>query len=117
MTIKLRWCNAHHQALSGNFNILWDIVDVFAEYKTNVMKFKIACQCKAYTDQLVGAPELRNFLGSLLQANLNHGIYFTTSDYTAEAKEVVSAMKQKNYFIELYNYQRIKQFERSLKEI
>lgn len=53
-----------------------------------IFSFNVAFQCKRYKDA-VGAPEIRNFRGSL-STNIEKGIFITTSAFTAAAKEEAS---------------------------
>ena len=59
-----------------------------------LIAIRVAWQCKRYTENSsVGAPEVRNFRGSL-DDKTDHGIIFTTSSFTPEAiKEAVAPGK------------------------
>ena len=54
-----------------------------------IFSFNVAFQCKRYKDA-VGAPEIRNFRGSL-STNIEKGIFITTSAFTTAAKEEASS--------------------------
>ena len=49
-----------------------------------LISIRVAWQCKRYTTRPVGSEEVRNFRGSL-DHKTDHGIFFTTSSFTAEA--------------------------------
>ena len=53
-----------------------------------VFSFNIAFQCKRYSG-LVGAPEIRNFRGSL-PVNIERGIFITTGGFSKAAREEAS---------------------------
>jgi restriction system protein len=61
-------------------------VDVLLYSTSEPEKVVGVVQCKAWTKQLVGVKEVRELLGIMTDAGCPHGIYLTTSGYTAEAK-------------------------------
>lgn len=54
-----------------------------------IFSFNVAFQCKRYKGK-VGAPEIRDFRGSLDQ-NIEKGVLITTSSFTQDAKEEASS--------------------------
>ncbi len=54
-----------------------------------IFSFNVAFQCKRYKGQ-VGAPQIRDFRGSL-GTNIEKGVLITTSSFTREAKEEASS--------------------------
>jgi restriction system protein len=62
-------------------------IDGYAVYMVNqLFGFKVAFQCKRYTeDKTVGSEEVENFRGSL-QGKADKGILFTSSRFTPKAK-------------------------------
>lgn len=54
-----------------------------------IFSFNVACQCKRYRGK-VGAPEIRDFRGSLDQ-NIEKGVLITTGSFTQDAKEEASS--------------------------
>lgn len=73
-------------------------VDLIAEYNQPLFSGKYIVQCKKYTNNLVGQPELRDLYGVVMSESANKGILITTSDFTTQAKNFA---KGKN--IELIN--------------
>lgn len=73
-------------------------IDLIAEYDKPIFSGKYIIQCKKYTDNLVGQPEIRDLYGVVMSENANKGILITTSDFTEQAR---SFAKGKN--IELIN--------------
>ena len=61
-------------------------VDLIAEYFKPLFSGKYIVQCKNYTNNLVGQPELRDLYGVVMSENANKGILITTSDFTTQAK-------------------------------
>ena len=61
-------------------------VDLIAEYNQPLFSGKYIVQCKKYTDNLVGQPELRDLYGVVMSESANKGILITTSDFTTQAK-------------------------------
>lgn len=65
-------------------------IDGTGRLKINgIFSFNVAFQCKRYSDT-VGAPEIRDFRGSL-STNIEKGIFITTGRFTEQAKEEASA--------------------------
>lgn len=61
-------------------------IDGYGKLKINgVISFNIAFQCKRYQGT-VGAPEIRDFRGSLTR-NIEKGLFVTTGTYSSAAKE------------------------------
>ena len=73
-------------------------VDLIAEYFKPLFSGKYIVQCKNYTNNLVGQPELRDLYGVVMSEKANKGILITTSDFTTQAKNFA---KDKN--LELIN--------------
>ena len=72
-------------------------LDIIAKIDLGVLKLNLGCQCKAYGSQLVGSPEIRNFVGALAQAGLTHGIFFTTSGFSPEAKFAIEGSAKRGF--------------------
>lgn len=65
-------------------------IDGTGKLKINgIFSFNVAFQCKRYSGQ-VGAPEIRNFRGSLT-TNIEKGILITTGTFSKQAKEEASS--------------------------
>ncbi|MDD5885453.1 MAG: restriction endonuclease [Erysipelotrichaceae bacterium] len=65
-------------------------IDGTGRLKINgIFSFNVAFQCKRYSGT-VGAPEIRDFRGSL-STNIEKGIFITTGRFTQQAKEEASA--------------------------
>lgn len=65
-------------------------IDGIGRLKINgIFSFNVAFQCKRYSGT-VGAPEIRDFRGSL-STNIEKGIFITTGRFTQQAKEEASA--------------------------
>jgi restriction system protein len=61
-------------------------IDGIGKLKINgIFSFNIAFQCKRYKGS-IGAPEIRNFRGSLT-TNIEKGVFITTGSFTKAAKE------------------------------
>lgn len=61
-------------------------IDGYGKLKINgVISFNIAFQCKRYQGT-VGAPEIRDFRGSLTR-NIEKGLFVTTGTFSAAAKD------------------------------
>lgn len=73
-------------------------VDLIAEYFKPLFSGKYIVQCKNYTNNLVGQPELRDLYGVVMSEKANKGILITNSDFTTQAKNFA---KDKN--LELIN--------------
>ena len=56
-----------------------------------LISIRVAWQCKRYTTRSVGSEEVRNFRGSL-DHKTDHGVFFTTSSFTAEAMNEAVAL-------------------------
>ncbi|WP_446424724.1 restriction endonuclease, partial [Mailhella sp.] len=64
-------------------------IDGTGKLKINgIFSFNVAFQCKRYRGQ-VGAPEIRNFRGSLT-TDIEKGIFITTGTFSKQAKEEAS---------------------------
>jgi len=57
----------------------------------NLISVRVAWQCKRYTTGTVGSKEVRNLRGSM-DHKTDHGIFFTTSTFTAEAMKESTAL-------------------------
>lgn len=65
-------------------------IDGTGRLKINgIFSFNVAFQCKRYCG-MVGAPEIRDFRGSL-STNIEKGIFITTGRFTQQAKDEASA--------------------------
>ena len=65
-------------------------IDGFGKLKINgIFSFNIAFQCKRYKGT-IGAPEIRDFRGSLT-TNIEKGVFITTGTFTKAAKEEASS--------------------------
>lgn len=51
----------------------------------------------------IGIEEIDRFLGVLVRNDICHGLYVTASSYTYGARESVSELKSKGYFLELWD--------------
>lgn len=81
-------------------------IDIVATLDRPFCGGKFLFQCKRYSeDNVVGAPSIRDFYGAVSAARtVNKGIFITTSDFTAQAKDFA---EQNN--IELVNGARLQQ--------
>lgn len=52
---------------------------------------KIYIQAKRWSDKLVGAPDIHQFIGALTTVGANKGVYITTSTFTEPAKVVAQS--------------------------
>jgi len=60
-------------------------IDGFGELKIGLASMKVAFECKRWTRNTVGRPQVSQFRGDI-QGKFEQGIYFTTSTFTKEAK-------------------------------
>lgn len=51
---------------------------------------RVYIQAKRYTDHPVSDPDIRNFIGSLDTRNASKGVFITTSDFTAAARQTTA---------------------------
>lgn len=61
-------------------------IDGFGELKIGLASMKVAFECKRWTRNTVGRPQVSQFRGDI-QGKYQQGIYFTTSTFSKEAKE------------------------------
>jgi restriction system protein len=61
-------------------------IDGFGELKIGLASMKVAFECKRWTRNTVGRPQVSQFRGDI-QGKYQQGIYFTTSAFSKEAKE------------------------------
>lgn len=61
-------------------------LDGFGELKIGLATMKVAFECKRWSRNTVGKPQVSQFRGSI-QGTYQQGIYFTTSTFTKEAKD------------------------------
>lgn len=61
-------------------------IDGFGELKIGLASMKVAFECKRWSRNTVGRPQVSQFRGSI-QGIYQQGIYFTTSSFTKEAKD------------------------------
>ena len=93
-------------------------IDGYGKLKINsVISFNIAFQCKRYQGS-VGAPEIRDFRGSLTK-NIEKGIFITTGTFSKAAKEEAENLgKQQIDLIDGENFiDMLANYELGLKEI
>lgn len=63
-------------------------IDGHGRLKVGVATMRVAFQCKRWKPKsLIGRPEVDKFRGAI-QGEFEQGIFFTTSDYSAQAKDV-----------------------------
>ena len=63
-------------------------IDIIATLDRPFVGGRYIFQCKRYAeDNLVGAPAIRDFYGAVMADRAIKGIFITTSDFTAQAKE------------------------------
>ncbi len=68
----------------------------------------IVCQCKGYAQSaLVGSPEIRNFLGSMVIAKVRKGYFFTNTRFSEEANNDVNSAKDQGFDIILFDINRL----------
>ncbi len=60
----------------------------------------IHVQAKRWTDRIVGRPDIQSFAGSLEGQRGRKGVFITTSQFSAEAKEYVSRIEKKIVLID-----------------
>ncbi len=61
-------------------------IDVHGKLKIGLARMNVAFQCKRWQGQ-VGRPEIDKFRGAI-QGEFEQGIFFTTSDFSSQAREV-----------------------------
>jgi len=61
-------------------------IDGFGELKIGLASMKVAFECKRWTRNTVGRPQVSQFRGDI-QGKYEQGIYFITSTFSKEAKE------------------------------
>lgn len=61
-------------------------LDGFGELKIGLASMKVAFECKRWSRNTVGKPQVSQFRGAI-QGIYQQGIYFTTSTFTKEAKD------------------------------
>ena len=61
-------------------------IDGFGELKIGLASMKVAFECKRWTRNTVGRPQISQFRGDI-QGKYEQGIYFTTSSFSRDAKE------------------------------
>jgi restriction system protein len=62
-------------------------LDGYGDLKMGLAYLKVAFECKRYDNKTIGRPQLNQFRGDIA-GEYHHGIYFTTSKFTKEAKDV-----------------------------
>ncbi|WP_435950004.1 restriction endonuclease [Psychrobacter sp. DM8] len=72
-----------HNGKSGDMGI--DCIVTVQDYLGHPVKYYI--QCKRYTSNNIGSPDLQNFIGSLAPYSLRQGIFMTTAKFTKAAYE------------------------------
>lgn len=55
----------------------------------------IYLQAKRYTDNKIGRPEIQKFAGALMGFRAKKGVFITTTDYSAEAKDYCDSIESK----------------------
>jgi restriction system protein len=61
---------------------------------------RVYVQAKRYSDGSVGRPEVQAFVGSLVGLGASKGVFVTTSEFTAQAKEFVHRLPQRIVLID-----------------
>ena len=61
-------------------------IDGIGVLRVNLVSFKVYFQCKCWTENPVGAKDIRNFRGAL-DAGVDKGLFITTSTFTSRAKD------------------------------
>jgi Holliday junction resolvasome RuvABC ATP-dependent DNA helicase subunit len=80
-------------------------IDIIAKLDEPFVGGRYLLQCKRYSENnLVGAPEVRDFYGAVMADRAMKGIFITTSDFTAQAREFAAQSG-----IELVNFPKLKQ--------
>lgn len=68
----------------------------------------VVCQCKGYSETtLVGSPEIRNFIGSMLLAKARKGYFITNSTFTTEAKRDAKLASEYGFDIHLFDREKL----------
>lgn len=67
---------------------------------------KIYIQAKRWSEKLVGAPDIHQFIGALTTVGANKGVYITTSSFTEPAKVVAQSGSIKVILIDGYQLAR-----------
>jgi restriction system protein len=62
-------------------------IDGYGDLKMGLAFLKVAFECKKYEDKCVGRPQVAQFRGDI-SGDFHQGIFFTTSKFSKEAKEV-----------------------------
>lgn len=68
----------------------------------------VVCQCKGYSETtLVGSPEIRNFIGSMLLAKARKGYFITNSTFTTEAKRDAELASEYGFDVHLFDREKL----------
>ena len=62
---------------------------------------KVYVQAKRYSSGSVGEPEIRNFAGSMIASGATKGVFITTSNFRATARQTAANVSQRNETIRL----------------
>ena len=80
-------------------------IDIIAKLDRPFVGGRYLFQCKRYSDNnFVGAPEVRDFYGAVMADRAMKGIFITTSEFTAQAREFATQSG-----IELINLAKLRQ--------
>lgn len=85
-----------HNGKSGDMGI--DCIVTVQDYLGHPVKYYI--QCKRYTANNIGSPDLQSFIGSLAPYSLRQGIFMTTAKFTKAAYEYHKSLEHQ-YTIKL----------------
>lgn len=85
-----------HNGKSGDMGI--DCIVTVQDYLGHPVKYYI--QCKRYTANNIGSPDLQSFIGSLAPYSLRQGIFMTTAKFTKAAYEYHESLEHQ-YTIKL----------------
>lgn len=85
-----------HNGKSGDMGI--DCIITVQDALGHPMKYYI--QCKRYTTNNIGSPDLQNFIGSIAPYSLRQGIFITTAKFTKAAYEYLDSLEHQ-YIIRL----------------
>ena len=78
-----------HNGKSGDMGI--DCIVTVEDALGHPMKYYI--QCKRYTTNNIGSPDLQNFIGSIAPYSLRQGIFMTTAKFTKAAYQYLNSLE------------------------
>ena len=85
-----------HNGKSGDMGI--DSIVTVQDYLGHPVKYYI--QCKRYTANNIGSPDLQNFIGSIAPYSLRQGVFMTTAKFTKAAYQYLDSLEHQ-YTIKL----------------